>query len=97
MVGKVQFPSQIVEMLGVAILLVLILISIKREKSFYYQYCICFAILIFASEFGIEETKVNVIVTAPITGVQLGALILLFISVLYMFLERKLGDCSHKR
>ena len=83
---NIRFPSQLAEAGCMVILMILIAVSLRKGKSFYYQFFMAFAVIIFISEFFIEDTRTNVAGRYPVTGVQIGALVLLVLSVsLYIF------------
>lgn len=89
-----RFPSQIVEMCCMAVIIALILYCIKKEKTFYYAFYIAFSVVIFISEFLIEDTRTNAVATSPITGVQLGAIILFVFSSACLIIKIRHGDRS---
>lgn len=90
------FPSQIFEMSGMLILMGLIVFHLHKRKSFYYLFYICFSIIIFISEFYIDDTRVNADKLYPITGVQLGAIILCILSLVFYILKMKLFKESNQ-
>ncbi len=83
--GTLVFPSQLAEAFCMLVLIILIAVKIYQNQSFYYPFYMLFAIIIFFSEFMIEDTRIGIEKTSIITGVQLGA-ILLFASSLGLYI-----------
>ncbi len=88
-----NYPSQLIEAGCMMLLIVIIGYAIFKQKSFYYQFYMIFSIVIFVSEFFIEDTRMNVTTTSPLTGIQAGAIVLFILAgVFYMYhLKTKKG------
>lgn len=77
----VRYPSQLTEAGCMLLCIIAISYAIYKRKEFYYEFYMIFAVVIFISEFFIEDTRTNVTAISPITGVQLGAIILFLLAL----------------
>ncbi len=76
------FPSQLFEMICMVVVIMIICMYIYKRKNFYFQFYIYFSIVIFISEFFIADTRINEYKISPLTGIQVGAILMWVIAVI---------------
>lgn len=75
---NILFPSQLFEAITVLLVFCVLLWNIKKDRGFYYESCMSYAIIIFVSEFFIEQPEIGRIM--GVTSIQAGAMILFFLA-----------------
>lgn len=75
---NITFPSQMFEAVMVLIAFGILLWNIKKEHWFYCESCMIYAVIIFVSEFLVEQPEIGKII--GMTSVQVGAITLFLLA-----------------
>lgn len=76
--SNIVFPSQLFEAAMVLIAFGILLWNIKKERWFYCESCMIYAVVIFVSEFFIEQPEIGKII--GMTSIQAGAIALFLLA-----------------